>query len=444
MENYKFRGIMTIQMTLELQQKAKHRIPGLTQLLSKRPDMYSDGVWPAYFSRAKGAAVWDLDGNEYLDMSLGGIGATVLGYADDEVDDAVMRVVRNGVASTLNCPEEVQLAETLCELHPWAEMARFSRSGGEIMTMAVRIARAATGRDVVAFCGYHGWHDWYLAANLAQENALEGHLLPGLPPRGVPAALRGTAFPFHYNKLHELENIVKQHGSRLAAIVMEPLRSNRPEPGFLEGVRALADECGAVLVFDEVSSGFRYSAAGAHMTITDVRPDLAGFAKALGNGYAIAALIGRAGVMEAAQSTFISSTNWTERLGFAAALATLAKHRRCNVGEHLVSIGREVQDGVNSLAAKHALPLHSGGMEPMTHISFDANPAEAKALFIQLMLEDGILATNSFYAMYTHSRKDVERYLASCDKAFAFMAAKRDWGSLLKGRPSQSGFVRLA
>ena len=191
--------------SLAMQERAKRIIPGMTQLLSKRPDRFSQGIWPGYFSRAKGARVWDLDGNEYIDMSISGIGANILGYADPEVDDAVKTAIANGTSSSLNCPEEIVLAELLCELHPWAEMVRYARTGGEAMAIAIRIARAHTGKDKIAFCGYHGWHDWYLAANLADSEALGGHLLAGLSPAGVPRALVDSAFPFRYNHAEELE-----------------------------------------------------------------------------------------------------------------------------------------------------------------------------------------------------------------------------------------------
>ncbi|MBI4449942.1 aminotransferase class III-fold pyridoxal phosphate-dependent enzyme, partial [Candidatus Uhrbacteria bacterium] len=202
--------------------RARRRIPGVTQLLSKHPDRFAPGVWPGYYDRASGVEVWDLDGNRYLDMSIGGIGANVLGYADPDVDAAVRDAIAKGSSSSLNCPEEVALADLLCELHPWAEQVRFARGGGEAMAIAVRIARAKTGRDAVAFCGYHGWHDWYLAANLGAADALSPHLMAGLEPAGVPKALSGTAFPFRYNQLDELDAIIRDHGRELAAIIMEP------------------------------------------------------------------------------------------------------------------------------------------------------------------------------------------------------------------------------
>ena len=431
---------------LDMQRRAARRIPGMTQLLSKRPDMFSLGVWPGYYAKAKGAHVVDLDGNRYLDMSLGGIGATVLGYADPNVDAAVVAAVREGVSCSLNCPEEVELAERLCGLHPFADMVRFARSGGEAMAMAVRIARTATSRDVVAFCGYHGWHDWYLAANL-ESDALTGHHLSGLEPAGVPRGLAGTALPFRYNRLEELQAIVDAHGGELAAIIMEPIRNDHPEPGFLEGARRLADRCGAVLIFDEISAGLRLTAGGAHLVLSDVRPDVAVFAKALGNGYPIAAVIGRGEVMQAAQRTFISSTFWTDRVGPAAALATLAKFEALEVHTHLMVIGSTIQDGWREIGRRHGLELNVGGIPPLAHFAFpDPLPNHQKALFVQLMLERGILASTICYAMLAHTEDDVSTYLAAADEVMAAVAKARAGGrleELLEGKPAGTGFSRL-
>lgn len=429
-----------------MQKRAAKVIPGMTQLLSKRPDMFTRGVWPGYYSRAKGVKVWDLDGNEYVDMSISGIGANILGYADPDVDKAVKQAIARGTSCSLNCPEEVELAELLCEIHPWAEKVRFSRTGGESMAIAVRIARAYTGKDKVAFCGYHGWHDWYLAANVGTENALGEHLIAGLEPRGVPRALKGTAFPFRYNRLNELRAIVAKHGKSLAAIVMEPIRSDSPTKEFIRGVRSLADETGAVLVVDEVSAGFRLNTGGAHMVI-GLKPDIAVFSKAMGNGYPIGAIIGKSRIMEAAQTSFISSTNWTERVGPVAALAMIRKHRTCKVADHICRIGGMVQDGWRKIALKHGLELSVGGLLPLGHFGFKHEKGLAlKALFIQLMLERGFLASNLFYAMYAHKDYHVKAYLAACDSAFAEMAGIIKAGKIdasLIGEPARAGFKRL-
>lgn len=438
----------SIDRCLAVQERALKRIPGMTQLLSKRPDRFSMGVWPSYYDRAEGARVWDLDGNEYMDMSIGGIGANVLGYADPDVNAAVLEAVRKGVSSSLNCAEEVELADLLCELHPWAEQVRFARTGGEAMSMAVRIARAATRRDVVAFCGYHGWHDWYLSANIGTDeetqDALKGHLQSGLNPTGVPRGLKGTALPFHYNDLAALEAIAAEH--KLAAIVMEPIRNFAPAPGFLEGVRAIADREGAALVVDEISAGFRINVGGAHLTL-GLTPDVAVFSKALGNGHPIAAVIGKQAVMEAAQRTFISSTNWTERIGPVAALATIRKFAAVKAHERLVALGAAVQQGWGKIAARHGVAIEVSGIPPLSHFHFE-HPEDLglRALFVQEMLDRGYLASNAFYPMYAHSDADVDGYLKAADEAFGTLAgalAGTGLAALLRGKPAVAGFKRL-
>ena len=299
--------------------KAKSIIAGGNMLLSKRPEMFLPDLWPSYFSKTKGSKVWDLEGREYVD-TLMMPGTNILGYSHPEVDEAVMKIIKDGNMSTMNAPEEVELAEQLINLHPWAEMVRFARSGGEANSIAIRIARAASGKDNVAFCGYHGWHDWYLASNLADSNGLDGHLLPGLNPNGVPRNLKGSVHPFEYNDFDTLESLVTS--KNIGVIKMEVFRNKEPEDNFLEKVRNLATDKNIVLVFDECTSGFRKNFGGLHK-LYGVEPDMAMFGKALGNGYAVTAVIGKREMMKAAESTFISSTFWTERIGSAAEIATL-------------------------------------------------------------------------------------------------------------------------
>ncbi|MBE3120101.1 MAG: aminotransferase class III-fold pyridoxal phosphate-dependent enzyme [Candidatus Atribacteria bacterium] len=430
----------------DLYLKAKARIPGGTQLLSKRPEMFLPDQWPSYYSRARGVEVWDLDGNKFIDMSYNGIGACILGAADPDVDSAVKAAIEAGSMSTLNCPEEVELAELLCELHPWAEMVRYARSGGEAMAITVRIARAHTHRDRIAFCGYHGWHDWYLAANLAEERALDGHLLPGLNPAGVPRGLLGTALPFRYNHIEELKEIVSKYRGELAAIAMEPIRDHDPEPGFLDQVREIATQIGAVVIIDEVSAGFRLNTGGAHLVL-GIQPDIAVFAKAMSNGYPMAAVIGKGEVMQAAQSTFISSTYWTERIGPAAALATILKHRRCDVSKQLIRMGTLVQEGWRTAAKRADLPIEVGGIAPLGHFTFECEQKQAaRTLFTQLMLERGFLATNAFYATYAHEDQHIESYLESTEQVFAQVAEALESNTVtarLKGPVAHTGFTRL-
>ncbi len=429
-----------------LYRKARTLIPGGTQLLSKRPERFLPELWPAYYSKAQGASVWGLDGRAYLDMSLLGVGACVLGYADPDVDAAVTQAVRNGSMCTLNCPEEVELAGLLCALHPWARMARFARGGGEAMAMAVRIARAYTRREHIAFCGYHGWHDWYLAANLSDTEALDGHCLPGLEPAGVPRGLRGTAHPFRYNDLEGLRPIVEQWSGQLAAIIMEPARSTGPQPGFLEGVRELATRAGAVLIFDEVTSGWRMGDGGIHVQY-GVAPDMAVFAKALGNGYPMAAVIGVEPVMQAAQASFISSTSWTERIGPTAALAMIQKFRRLSVAQRLIELGQRVQAGWTDAARRHGLPAHAAGIPPLSHLVFESEqPAALETLFTQWMLDQDILASPQFTACYAHRDEDVARYLDAVDQVFSRIARAIEQETVeasLRGPVRQPGFQRL-
>ena len=428
----------------ELWRRAKQMIPGGNMLLSKRAEMFLPEQWPSYFSRAKGCRVWDLEGRELIDMSIMGIGTNLLGYGHPEVDSAVAAAVAAGNMSTLNCPEEVWLAERLVELHPWAEMARFARSGGEANAIAIRIARAATGRDTVAICGYHGWHDWYLATNLQNESGLEEHLLPELEPKGVPHGLAGTVQPFSFNRLDQLESIASTH--KLAAVKMEVQRSSPPEPGFLEGVRELCTHHGIVLIFDECTSGFRETFGGLHLKY-GVEPDMAMFGKALGNGYAITATIGSRAVMEAAQSTFISSTFWTERLGPTAALKTLEVMERERSWEQVTSIGLQLRSRWQELADRHGLAITHNGLPALAGFAIQSPQALAyKTLITQEMLKKGYLAATSCYTCLAHTPDVVEPYLGVLDQVFALIAeceAGRSVEELLEGPICHGGFKRL-
>jgi len=430
----------------ELYRHARNRIPGGAQLLSKRSELFLPEHWPAYYASARGIQVTDLDGNVYTDMGLMGVGACVLGYGDPDVDQAVREAVDAGVASSLNCPGEVELADLLCELHPWADKVRYARGGGEAMSMAVRVARAATGRSKVAIGGYHGWCDWYLAANLGDGDELDDLLMPGLPPAGVPRELAGTTLPFHFNRLKELNAIVGDHGDDLAAVVMEPFRGVAPADGYLQAVRELCDRTGAVLVFDEITTGFRAACGGVHMKL-GVTPDIAVFAKGMANGYAMAAMIGKSPVMEAAQDSFISSTNWTERIGPAAAVATIRKFRETVADQHIDRIGRIAQEGWLTLAREFDLEMICGEMPCLAHFTLQYADEEAVlTLFVQEMLARGYLAFNQFKPSLAHRDEDVAAYLAACREVFAEISAALTAGdvhSRLKGEPLRRGFYRL-
>jgi len=429
-----------------LYQHAKTRIPGGTQLLSKRPEMFAPDQWPAYFDRARGCETWDMDGNHYYDMSTNGIGACLLGFRDPDVTRAVCERIRQGSMCSLNPPEEVELADLLCKIHPWAEQARFTRCGGETAAVAVRIARATTDRSLIAICGYHGWQDWYLAANLGKSDALRGHLLPGLAPLGVPRELRGTTVHFHFNNCGEFQNVMDKYGKRLAAVIMEPCRGFDPEPGFLEYVRKSTKKCGTLLIFDEITIGWRLCFGGAHLKF-GVRPDMAIFAKALGNGHPIGAVIGAKKAFVGAHGSFISSTYWTESVGPVAALATLRKMRQLDIPRHIEHIGRLVQNIWEEQGVHHGLPVVVGGYSCLAHLKFDhPQHNELRTLFVQSMLERGFLAGCQFYPTLAHTESIVALYEKAVAEVFADVALALSQNKVkekLKGPPAHTGFQRL-
>lgn len=430
---------------VNLWNKAKKIIPGGTQLLSKRSERFLPGLWPAYYKKAKGVDVWDLDGNKYIDMSYMGIGACVLGYADPDVNAAVKEAIDGGSLSTLNSPEEVELSELLLKIDPWAGMVRLGRSGGEACAVAVRIARAFTGKDQVAFCGYHGWHDWYLAANLADNKNLDGQLLPGLKPKGVPRGLKGTSIPFNYNKVEELKKIVKENN--IGVIIMESIREHEPEKSFLKEVRKIADKIGAVLIFDEITSGFRITVGGAFKKF-GVTPDIVVYGKALGNGFPIAAVVGKKQIMDAAQETFISSTFWTERIGPTAAIAMIKKFQKNNVADHLMKIGERITRGWKKAADRNGLKIETHGIAPLTSFSlqYGDDSQALHTLFNQEMLERGYLVTKAVYVSFAHTEKIIDKYLTLVDEVFGKLKKVIEKGNvreLLKGDIAYADFKRL-
>lgn len=436
----------TLSTGPQLWEKAKTIIPGGNQLLSKRTERFLPGLWPAYYSKAKGCEIWDLDNRHYYDFAQMGVGSCILGYADDDVNAAVTRAIELGSMSTLNCREEVDLTELLLELHPWAEMARYARSGGEACAIAVRIGRAASGKSGVAFCGYHGWHDWYIAANIGDESGLDDHLLPGLLPGGVPRSLKGTAFPFDYNKIESLEALMTKHGHEIGVIIMEPERNMAPDPAYLRAVRDVATKHGAVLIFDEVTSGFRMNCGGIHL-LHGVEPDLAVFGKGMSNGFPLAAVLGRRAVMEHALNTFISSTYWTERIGFTAALAALDKFRKLDVASQLIKHGRHIIDGLTAAADRQGIPLHITGIEPLIYLRFDLGEAGvAQTYFAQEMLAKGYLAGGAIYTTLAYTPEIIDQFLAAAEEVLAAMKAHHDQGGLkaqLQGDVIHAGFKRL-
>jgi len=429
----------------DLYKKAKKLIPGGTMLLSKRPEMFLPNKWPSYYSKAKGCNVWDLDGNKYTDVSIMGIGTNILGYGNKEIDEVVSNVVATGNMSTFNCPEEVYLAEKLIEINPWADMVRFARTGGEANAIAIRIARAASGKDKVAICGYHGWHDWYLSTNLGNDEGLDSHLLPGLNPLGVPSNLKGSTLPFLYNDYEELENLVKNHD--VGVIKMEVQRSSPPKEGYLQNVRKLATDNDIVLVFDECTSGFRETNGGIFMKY-GVEPDMTVFGKTIANGYALTAIVGKREVMEAAQKTFISSTFWTERIGPAAALKTLEVMEKAEPWDFITNMGMYITNQWKTLAQTHDLKIKTFGIPALTGFAFDSEKMlEYKTFITQEMLKKGYLAANTIYSSTAHTKDIIDNYLFELNDVFHVISKcekeQLNIDNLLESPVCHGGFKRL-
>ena len=430
-----------VNLGQKMWKRAKNVIPGGTMLFSKNPDLFLPNFWPAYFQKTKGCNVWDLEGKKYLDFSLMGVGTNILGYSKKEVDDAVRKVIDQGNMSTLNSKEEILLAEKLIQIHPWAGKVRFARTGGEAAAIAIRIARAATGRDKVAICGYHGWHDWYLSANLSDSKNLNSHLMRNLPIEGVQRNLKNSAYVFEYNNFNQLKKIVSDN--KIAAVIMEVSRNEQPSKYFLEKIRMLTKKENIVLIFDECTSGFRETFGGLHLKYK-VSPDIATFGKSLGNGYAINAIIGSDSVMNYANSTFISSTFWTERIGSAAAIKTLEIMEKIKSWEIITSMGKSIKKRWDSLAKSHNLKIKIGGLNAIPRFDFqNNNNLYYKTFITQEFLKKNFLATNSIYLSVCHNKKTMKRYYEILETIFEKIkktdSKKKDPKSLLNGPVCISG-----
>ena len=427
-------------------QRAITALPGGNGLLSKRPDRYAPDIWPSYFSKSSGVNVTDLDGNTFIDMAQMGIGSAILGYAHPELTNSVAEVIKDGVNCTLNAPEEVLLAEKLLDLNPFAGGVRFARSGGEAMAMAVRIARAKTGKDKVIFSGYHGWCDWYLATNINNKDGLNDHLVPGLSTMGVPAGLANTAIPFRYNDIESFENTIKDN-TDAGVICLEGARYDFPSKEFLESVSRIAKKYKMVIISDEITSGWRMTDGGVYK-INGLKPDIVVYAKAMGGGFAISAVVGTEAVMHSAQDTFMSSTMWTERVGFVAALTTIDILTRDKVWLHLINIGTQIGNGWLALAKKHRLKITIADFKPLItmKLDYDSRTQALVTLFIQEMLKRGYLAATSVYVSYAHTETIVNEYLKAVDECFLILSKaieNNNENMLLETRVRTDSFSRL-
>ena len=399
-----------VPKSMELYGKAKNLIPRLTQLLSRHPEMKALGTSPIYASRAKGCRFWDVDGYEYIDTQ-GGTGVVSIGYCVEEIDRPAKEQLDKGICYVVNSPLELEFAEILTRVIPSAEMVRYAKGGGEADCMAIRIARAYTGRDKIAFCGYHGWHDWYLAANLADAESLDGHLRPGVSAAGVPKVLKGTSIPFEYNNLESLRSLLQQNEGQVAAIIMEACREKAPQPGFLEGVRELASKHQAVLIFDEVVTGFRWARGGAQEYF-GVTPDVTVLGKAIANGYPLAAVVGKREIMMAVNDTFMSSSNWSETVSLAAGIAIQNFMDEHDFVKHLWDTGEYYQQQLQRISSDAGLNISFKGYPPV--FSFDFGEEDHKAvdtLLTQEFAKRGVFGGTHTYMMYALKKSDIDQVL---------------------------------
>ena len=441
-------GYRGVPESLELFRRAEELIPGGTQLISRRPSQFAYGISPIYAARAKGSRLIDVDGNEYIDWG-SGITAVILGYADEVVDEAVREQIGGGLNYPINHPLEIELAELLVETIPCAEMVRYAKCGGEACAIAVRIARGTTGRDKILFSGYHGWHDWYLAANLAEQSTLNQHLFPGIEPTGVPRALEGTSFPFPYGDLNALAELLDRHSGEVAAVILEPLRTAMPPAGYLEGVVQLAHDHGAVAIFDEVSTGFRFSPGGVQ-PVVGVTPDMAVFAKSISNGYPMGAVVGRREVMEPAARMFISSTYWSDPIGLRAAVTTLKELKRRNVTEQLTATGSTLKQRLNLVAEETGAAIRCTGLDVSPKLEFDI-PAdvdlrEVTTLYIQEMARRGCHGYAGFYTNAAQTEADIDQTVDAAGETFEIIRQGLETGrigDLLDCEVRRDSFRRL-
>ena len=424
---------------------AKEYIAGGNMLFSKRPDAFLPNQWPSYFQKAKGCQIWDLDNKKFYDTCIMGIGTSILGYANSTIDKTVKKRLEHGNMSTLNCQEEVKLAKKLVDIHDWADQVRFARTGGEANAIAVRLARAYTNKTKIAFCGYHGWHDWYLAANLKNNKNLNNHLLPGLKTSGVYKNLNESIYPFNYNDLDRLKFLIKKYKD-IGIIKMEVVRNELPKNNFLKKVRKLANENNLILIFDECTSGFRECFGGIHKKFK-VNPDMLMLGKALGNGYAITAVLGKKDIMQSIKNTFISSTFWTESVGPTAALKTLELMNKKKSWIYISKLGKYIKKRWEKLAKKHKLKIKIQGIDALCSFVFKSKYHQAYKTYItQEMLKKGFLATNTIYVSTAHTKKIIDIYFKNLNEIFSIISICEkgdDIHRYLETKVSETDFARL-
>jgi glutamate-1-semialdehyde 2,1-aminomutase len=398
--------------------KAKKIIPGGVQLLSKKPELFLPGHWPSYYIKAKGSVIIGLDKKKYYDFTNCSVGMCPLGYSNDFVNKQIIKTIKLGNISTLNSVKEYDCAKKMIKLHPWFDMARFTKSGGEAMSVAVRIARSYTKKEKILFCGYHGWHDWYISANIGDKKNLNSHLLPGTSTLGVPSFLKNTSIPFEFNNTKDFIKKFNKDKKKLAAVILEPTRANLPKNDFLKTITSFCKKNDVPLIYDEITVGWRVSTGGFHKKLK-YKPDLAVFSKATSNGYALGAILGKKKIMDKAQDSFISSAYWTENVGFQAAISMMDYFIKKKVHKILIKKGKVIKKIWSTLAKKHNINISITGLDPLPTFNFNyKNKDEIMTYFTQEMLKKNFLANGSCFIMISHTDKMINLYKKNFDLIF--------------------------
>ncbi len=408
MSNYK-----GVKKSSQIYKRAGELIPGFTQLRSRLP--YVEGVRPIYDDHAKGSRFVDVDGNEYIDW-VNAVSAIILGHHDDVVDDAVKEQIDRGSIYTVNSPKEIELAEELINTIPSAEMVRYTKGGGEACALAARIARGATGKDVILFSGYHGWHDWYQSANYVDNTGL----VTGVGTKGVPKALAGTAIPFGEFDLERLKELLEENKGQVAAIMLEPVRTYTPPEGYLETVIELAHENDAVAIFDEVSCGWRISIGGAQEYL-GITPDMTVVAKCISNGYPMGAVVGKREFMAPAEDMFVSSSYWSDNVGLTASITTIRELKRRNSAQRFEEIGEGLRAGLKGAMSSLGIPGDVVGFFNAPTIEIDL-PDETlrpkvNSIFTTELAKRGIHAGVRFMGTLSHTEQDIEETVKAAHSA---------------------------
>ena len=436
-QNYKLmsnktlvRNYKSLSKTQKMWIKALNFIPDGNLMISKNPSMFGEKNWPSHFSKAKGCFIWDLDNSRYTDCSLMGVGTNILGYSNPQVDRKVIKVIKSGNISSLNSFEEVALAEKLIHLNNWADKVLFAKTGAEANSISVRLARLYSGKDKVAICGYHGWHDWFLSSSNKNEKKIQKSFLPFYSNKGIPKYSLNTVVHFEYNNIQSLEKILASD-KQIGTIKMEVLRNEYPKNNFLQKVKNLSQKYNKVLIFDECTTGFRQSLGGIYKKY-NVEPDILILGKALGNGYPITSVIGRNEIMSLKKKTFISSTFWTDRIGPTAALETLDIMERDQTWKKITANGNKVLNFWRKLSKRYKLPLQIQGLPALANYSFkdSKNNLLYRSYLIKYLLKNNYLSSNIFYSSISHKDKILNKYFELLDEGFFSLKKSIDNGEI--------------